>query len=263
MTTIRTRVNTDPPSSRTPRRPRPLRRDAESFTRETLLERQPWWPGVSAQARDLVLREASERVLAIGEHLGRNGEPQSHWYGVLEGLLKWTISVPDGRTATLGGQLAGSWFGEASLIRGRPRRADIIALRHSRVLLIPRDLFDWLRHSQPAFADFMQRLLAERILWLMSNSAAHRLMDVDHMVARALVGLMHPVLNMHPVADETRVPLINISQEELAQLVTTSRQRCNKALARLQALGLVDMAYGGIAVTDLAGLHEMTADCTL
>ena len=97
--TIRPRVNTDPPLPRQ-RRPRPLRRGAESFTREQLLERQPWWPDVSAQARELLLREATERVLAIGEHLGRNGEPQSHWYCVLEGLLKWTIGVADGRTAT-------------------------------------------------------------------------------------------------------------------------------------------------------------------
>lgn len=260
--TIRPRVNTDPPLPRQ-RRPRPLRRGAESFTREQLLERQPWWPDVSAQARELLLREATERVLAIGEHLGRNGEPQSHWYGVLEGLLKWTIGVADGRTATLGGQLAGSWFGEAALIRGGPRRADVIALRHSRVLLVPREIFDWLRHSQPAFADFMQRLLAERIVWLMSNSAAHRLMDVDHMVARALVGIMHPVLNMHPMSGDAQAHLINISQEELAQLVTISRARCNRALSRLQSLGLVDMAYGGIAVTNLEGLHEMTADCTL
>jgi len=262
--TIQTRVNTEdsePPAR--DRTPRPLRRGSESFTREELLARQPWWAGVSEQARELLLRDSTERALAIGDRLGHNGDFQNHWYGVLEGLLKWSIGLADGRTATLGGQLAGSWFGEATLLRAQPRKADVIALRHSRVLLIPVELFDWLRQTQPAFGDFLQRLLAERILWLMSNSAAHRLMDVDHMVARALVGIMHPVLNMHPLVDDHRQYLINISQEEMAQLVTISRQRCNKALAALQRLGLVRMAYGGIVLTDLAGLKAMTADCTL
>lgn len=261
--TIDHRVNTEPIGEARQHGPRPLRRGSESFTRDELLARQSWWAGLSDQARALVLRDSSERVLAIGDFLGHNGEFQNHWYGVLEGLLKWSIGLADGRTATLGGQLAGSWFGEATLLRGQPRKADLIALRHSRVLLIPIDLFDWLRQTQPVFGDFLQRLLAERILWLMSNSAAHRLLDVDHMVARALVGIMHPVLNMHPMPDDSQQYLLNISQEELAQLVTTSRQRCNKALATLQGLGLVRMAYGGILLTDLAGLRAMTASCTL
>ena len=65
--------------------------------------------------------------------------PPVHWYGAIEGLLKWTVPSGDGRSVTLGGLSAGSWFGEGTLLRGTPRTADVIALRPSRVAVtIPR-----------------------------------------------------------------------------------------------------------------------------
>jgi CRP/FNR family transcriptional regulator, cyclic AMP receptor protein len=70
---------------------------------------------------------------------------------VLEGLLKWSINATDGRTVTLGGQSVGSWFGEGTLLRGQPRKADLVALRSSRVAMMPFETFDWLRRTQPAF----------------------------------------------------------------------------------------------------------------
>jgi hypothetical protein len=52
------------------------------------------------------------------------------------GVLTALIYAPDGRTVTLGGQSVGSWFGEGTLLRNQPRRAELIALRHSRFVLL-------------------------------------------------------------------------------------------------------------------------------
>lgn len=251
------------PAGRRESKPRLLRVRTDSFTKAGLLERQVWWPALSAAARQQVLDETTEVSVAAGAYFSRHGEKHHHWYGILEGLLKWSINAADGQTATLGGQLAGSWFGEATLLRGQPRKSDLIALRFSRVLLMPRHTFDDLRHGQPAFNEFLLSLLAERIHWMMSNSAAHRLMDVDHMVARALVGITHPILNNHRMHDAGGEFFLRLSQEELAHLVAISRQRCNKALAALQAQGFVRMEYGGLSVVDLAGLKRFTEPCNL
>lgn len=136
---------------------------------------------------------------------------QHHWYGVLEGLLKWSINAPDGRTVTLGGQSVGSWLGEGTLLRGQPRKSDLVALRHSRVAMIPYEAFDWLRRSEPAFNEFLLQQINERLHWFMGNFAAYRLLDTDGLVARALVGLVHPLLN--PRGER----YLMISQEELAE----------------------------------------------
>ncbi|MBS0445873.1 MAG: Crp/Fnr family transcriptional regulator [Proteobacteria bacterium] len=222
-----------------------------SLTLDELLGQSAWFVQLDEAARRQVRGDASERAVALGDTLGHHGERQHAWFGVLEGLIKWAITARDGRTVTLGGQSVGSWFGEGTLIRNAPRQSDLVALRHSRVALIPFDTFDWLRRHRPAFNDFLLTQVNERLHWFMGNYAAHGLLDTDAQVARALVGMEHPLLNPR---GECRLQL---SQEELANLAAVSRQSCNSALMRFKDAGLVRSEYGGIVVIDLPGLQRL------
>ncbi|WP_431273902.1 Crp/Fnr family transcriptional regulator [Variovorax ureilyticus] len=235
----------------------------ESWTKQELLEQQCWWPVISAAARQRVLEESSEESVPAGSYLSHYGEECHYWYGILEGLLKWSINTADGQTSTLGGQLAGSWFGEATLLRGLARKSDLVALRFSRVLLVPAHTFHELRRTETAFNEFLLSFLAERIHWMMANAAAQRLLDPDRLMARALVGITHPILNNHAFADDGNAFFLAISQEELSHLVAFSRQRCSRALATLQARGLVRMEYGGVSIIDLQGLKSFTDVCDI
>jgi CRP-like cAMP-binding protein len=84
----------------------------------------------------------------------------------------------------------------------------------------------------------------------MGNYAAHRLLDADSQVARALAGLFHPWL--YPGSELH----LQTSQEEIANLSGVSRQRCNAALNRLKEAGFLRIEYGGITVIDLEGLRR-------
>jgi CRP-like cAMP-binding protein len=170
---------------------------------------------------------------------------------MLEGLIKWSITAHDGRTVTLGGQSVGSWFGEGTLIRKAPRRSDLIALRDSRVAQIPLGTFDWLRSHQPSFNEFLLMQVNDRLHWFMGNVAAHELLGTESLVARALVGMVHPLLN--PRGDRH----LQLSQEELANLAGVSRQTCNKAITQFKDAGLVRTEYGGLVVLDLPGLQAL------
>lgn len=214
-----------------------------------LLAGSPWFGRMGAAAQHQVRADIVERALGVGESLGYEGESQRHWYGVLEGLLKWSINSSDGRTVTLGGQSVGSWFGEGTLLRGQPRRADLVALRHSRVAMLPFETFDWLRRTEAGFNEFLLQQINERLHWFMGNFAAHRLLDTDRLVARALLGLVHPLLN--PLG----VNHLQISQEELANLATVSRQRCNQSLLALARDGVLSLEYGAIRILDRAALQ--------
>lgn len=228
---------------------RALVKRSASVSVEELLAGSPWYGQIDVAARRQVSSDIVERAVAAGEPFGHEGESQQHWYGVLEGLLKWSLNAPDGRTVTLGGQSVGSWFGEGTLLRGLPRRADLVALRHSRVALLPFETFDWLRRTQPPFNEFLLQQINERLHWFMGNVAAHRLLDTDRQVARALLGLVHPLLN--PRGER----YLLISQEELAHLAGVSRQRCNRSLMAMKRDGLVELAYGAITVVDLGALQ--------
>lgn len=227
------------------------RSDPTSLTLERMLEQSPWFMQLDEPAQLQVRSDASERAVAAGESLGFHGERQHAWFGVLEGLIKWSITARDGRTVTLGGQSIGSWFGEGTLIRDMPRKSDLIALRHSRVAQIPFETFDWLRRTHPSFNDFLLIQVNERLHWFMGNVAARGLLDTDAQVARAIVGMVHPLPN--PRGER----YLQISQEELANLAAVSRQSCNNALTHLKEKGLVRSEYGGIVVLDPAGLQKL------
>jgi CRP/FNR family transcriptional regulator, cyclic AMP receptor protein len=229
---------------------RALRTPSASISVEELLSQSPWWVAIGEAAQQQLRNDVGERVVAAGASLGHHGQTQHHWYGVLEGLLKWSIDAADGRTVTLGGQSVGSWFGEGTLLRSQPRKADLVALRASRVAMMPFETFDWLRRTQPAFNEFLLQQINERLHWFMGNFAAHRLLDTDRLVARALLGLVHPLLNPRGQRHLT------ISQEELAKLATVSRQRCNESLVAMKLEGLVQLAYGAIVVIDLEALQR-------
>ena len=227
------------------------RAPVRSLTLDQLLEQSAWFVQLDGPAQAQVRSDVSERAVAIGDSLSHHGEQQHAWYGVLEGLVKWAITAPDGRTVSLGGQSVGSWFGEGTLIRNTPRQSDLVALRHSRVAQIPFDTFDWLRHHRPSFNDFLLMQVNERMHWFMGNYAAQGLLDTDSQVARALMGMVHPLLN--PRGERH----LQLSQEELANLAAVSRQSCNSALMRFKNAGLVRSEYGGIVVLDLPGLQEL------
>lgn len=216
----------------------------------SLLAASAWFPLLEAAAQQRVLDDVREVEVPAGGALCRRGDIPVHWFGAIEGLLKWSVTSDDGRAVTLGGLSAGSWFGEGTLLRALPRTADIIALRPSRVAVLPVETFAWLHATQRSFDHFLLRQINERMHWFLGTFTAHHLLDTDSQVARALAGLAHPFL--YPGMDRH----LQISQEEIANLTGVSRQRCNAALKRLQESGILQIEYGGITVLDLPGLRR-------
>lgn len=219
-------------------------------TLQELLDSSPWYPKLASAVQARVLAEMSLQSLPAGAVLVHQGDFPHHWFGVLIGLLKRSTSNADGSTVTFGVESPGSWFGEGTLWRGLPRSFDVIALRPSIVAMMPRGTFEWLYESELMFGHFLIQQINERMFWLGEDWAAHRTMDADGRVKRALVGLFHPWLRPH------RQLHIELSQEEVANLAGVSRPRCNRALKRLQDGGLLKLEYGGLTVLDLDGLRR-------
>lgn len=241
----------DAPSAGRKQVPRSSRRKGPTPTATDLLSQSTWFQPLPADVQDYIQRLVVEVTVPMNESLGRRGELPGYWYGVIDGLFKWSVSSADGRTVSLGGQLSGSWFGEGTLIRQKPREADVIALRDCRVALMPVEVFQALRSTQPGFNEFLLLQINERLHWFMGKHADQRLLGPDAQVARALCGLLHPLHN------PSESPHLQISQEELASMASLSRPRCNQALARMRDRGLLRTEYGGIRLLDMEGLQGM------
>jgi len=192
---------------------------------------------------NIVVREFSS-----GAYVCRKGDPASAWLGVIDGLIKLHSLSPSGKSVTFAGIPAGGWFGEGSVLKAEPLKYDIVALRASRIALMPEATFRWLLDTSIGFNQFLLKQLNERLGQFIGMVEHDRLLAPDARVARALAALFNP--HLYPVTKAH----IQISQEELGYLAGASRQRVNRALHVLGAAGLVKVDYGLITILDLAGL---------
>jgi CRP/FNR family transcriptional regulator, cyclic AMP receptor protein len=192
---------------------------------------------------DLVVRE-----FAAGALVCRKGTPVEAWIGVLDGLVKISSVSPEGKLVTFAGVPAGGWFGEGSVLKDEMRQYDVVALRASRIGLMPRETFLWLLGGSIAFNRFLLTQLNERLAQFIATVEFDRLLDPDARVARCIAQLFNPCLYPDTTAR------LQISQEEIGYLSGVSRQRVNQALQNLERAGLARVEYGAVTVLDVPGL---------
>ncbi len=208
----------------------------------------PWLAQLAPEWRTRVVEQLRVTQAAQGEYICRVGKPVSHWFGVIEGLIKMSSDSEDGKTTTFIGVPSGGWFGEGTVLKREPYRYNIQPLRPTLVAGITAELFmDLLDHSI-AFNRFVMHQLNERVSQFISGIEADRMRDPDRRVAHTLVNLMNPQL--YPRLGSS----IKITQQELADLAGLSRQRVNMALQHLAAENKIALEYAGLRVLDMKGL---------
>lgn len=215
-----------------------------------MLRSSVWGRALQPAELERLIDEAFERQVPAGGFVARMGQPVDHWIGVVEGLLKMSVTSPDGKVSTLTGINAGGWFGEGSLMKREPRRYDVVALRPSRVVLISHSSFERLRATSLPFNHHLQHIMNARLSLFIGMLEYDRLLGTDARVARCIATLFNA--DLYP---ETR-HYVDLRQQEIALLCGISRQRVNVALKTLQDCGLLRVEPRGITVLDLDGLRS-------
>ncbi len=223
-------------------------------TLDGMLRSSLWAATLSPDALDEALREVYERYVPPGGHALRAGEPADHWYGVIEGLLKMSVTRANGRHASFTGVTAGGWFGEGSLLRTGPWRYDGIAVRPTRLACMPRVTFERLLSTSLPFNRFLLQHINARLGLFVGLVEFDRLLGPDARVARCIASLFDP--DLYPATG----PDLQLNQEEIGLLSGVSRQRAHAALHRLEAQGLLRTTFGAVTVLDLSGLRGYDSD---
>ncbi|MES2972220.1 MAG: Crp/Fnr family transcriptional regulator [Pseudomonadota bacterium] len=216
---------------------------------EEMLRCSTWAQTLTPSEMDRVISETRERQVPAGGYAIRCGEPAEHWIGVIDGLVKMSVSQADGRQSTLTGVMAGAWAGEGSLLRPGRWRFDGVAIRATRIACVPRATFERLVSTNLAFNRFLLCHINARLSMFIGLVEYDRMFGPDARVAHCLAGLFDTELN--PRAGN----FVKLSQEEIGLLAAISRQRANEALHALERAGLLRVEYGGVAVLDLPGLR--------
>lgn len=217
---------------------------------DELLQHCSWAAGLTDAHRERVRATLLVRHFEPGDYICHKGDMSEHWIGVLDGLIKVTTVSPSGKSVTFTGVPRGGWIGEGALLKNEVRKYDVMALRRSRIGLLPGETFQWLLDTSLPFTRFLLTQFNERLGQFIAAVEYERLLDIDSRVARAVSALFNE--HLYPGIGKR----LEISQEEIGLLAGISRQRANQALKVLELQGLVRADYGVIEVLDLDGLRQ-------
>lgn len=209
---------------------------------------QPWFASVPAALQERLRDEVFTLQGGKGEVVMPAGSAVEGWYAVLSGLVMLQSPTSKGRSSAFIGVPDGEWFGEGSAMKPEPRRYHVVALRPTTLMCLPLPLFATLRGSSLAFNQFLVLHLNMRLGQAMTIIEAGRTQSTEHRVALYLSRLFWR---------STR--RLNLTQDELGQLVGLSRQTVNKVLRVMEDMGIVSLDFGRVAIVDDEALNAYLA----
>jgi CRP-like cAMP-binding protein len=147
----------------------------------------------------------------------------------------------------------GFWFGEPAVLTGGPAVLTTVAQKASRAFVLVPAAFEALVARYPHLYRAVTRLLVWRYgLALRDISEVHRLSAEG-----GLCVVLADRADMRAADDPATRPIsLKLSQEELARLVGMSRQTLNGLLKKLEADGLVRIAFREVLVPDPGRLRR-------
>lgn len=191
---------------------------------------------------DSLLRQHAKRqYLPKKTQLFYRGSMPDALFCLLAGRVRLSVTGPNGREALLGVVTPGHWFGEASLFSGEVRAHDAFAEMDSELLLVSAKVLHSLIDHRP---EYLLEFL--RLMGLRYKSTLQRM---DGSVLQPLPGrLASKLLEVASTSRANRLPgtSLQISQENLAQMLGVSRQSINKVLKDWEMQGVVQVSYRGL-----------------
>nr|WP_298146549.1 Crp/Fnr family transcriptional regulator [uncultured Pseudomonas sp.] len=215
----------------------------------SVLDRDEWFSSCPNDLKLALVRDARMHRCLAGEALYRDGESARHaLFCVVEGAVRLSSSLHDGPPSLLVYLEPCHWFGDISLIDGKPYIRDAIADVDSQVLCVPMQSFSqWLDQNPKHWRDIARLSINKlRVAYQVIGEPG----ALHHRLARRLW------LMAHGFGSRTQNPSVHlsVSQEHLAQMMGSSRQSINAALAKLEGLGLLAQGYKSIDLCNLENL---------
>lgn len=209
-----------------------------------------WFSALAPQFADLLLALAQPRSLETGEALFLRGDAlEGGLFAVVRGSIGFSGVGGQGehaREALLTRMGPATWFGEIALFDGSPRTHDAHAMEPSVVLQVPRQpLLDWLQ-QHPAHWHDLGVLMSGRMRAAFAALEDLALLPAPQRLARRLVAMARGYGER--LDDVPARPRLDITQEQLARMLSISRQTTNLLLQGLQARGIIRVQRGEIEI---------------
>jgi CRP/FNR family transcriptional regulator/CRP/FNR family cyclic AMP-dependent transcriptional regulator len=211
----------------------------------TYLTRIRMFAGIDPAIAGKLEERARRRSFRRGEVIFHKGDPGATLYIILSGQVKIVLPSEGGEEAVLGVLDEGEFFGELSLIDGRPRSATIMATQSTEALVLHRDEFLAFLEANPRVAIDLLHTLCQRLRETDEFVEDAIFLDVPGRLAKKLLELAGEYGQSG--SGGTMIGL-RITQQELATMVGATRESVNKHLRAYRARGIIEIDRQRITV---------------
>ena len=162
-----------------------------------------------------------------------------------KGQVKVSIVSEDGREVILSLLGSGSVFGELSLLDGKPRSANVVAIEETDLLMLRRTDFIQLIYKTPQIATALLAELATRLRKTDRQIEGLALLDVTSRISDTLLQLAaeQGVETVDGVTIHSRP-----THQELANMSGTTRETVSRVLKRLESQGYINCSGRKITI---------------
>jgi CRP-like cAMP-binding protein len=200
-------------------------------------------------ARLTMVEHATRRVVDKGQMVFWQDEPGESMFVLLEGLVKLVTVSRDGDLIELYRHSAPAVFGELALLDGGPRTASAQAVERSVLLVMTRAELVALLRSDDRVAEALLRTLGAIVRRTTRQVSDLAFLDLQGRVAGQLLAL----------AGDGRGPARTrqVTQAELASMVSGARQTVNQVLRSLEARGYIRSNGRSFQILDRERLERL------
>jgi CRP/FNR family cyclic AMP-dependent transcriptional regulator len=216
-----------------------------------LISGTPLFVGLDPSVIELLADGAVSRSFLKGQAIFRENDVGESLYVVAEGLIKVSVSSPEGAELALTTLRPPDAFGELPLIDGGPRSASAIALVDTTLLALDRRTLLEVIGQRPERLDGLLRSVGQVLRRLTEQAGDLVFLDLHGRVAKLLVRLAEAEGGR---ADEAVTLDLRVTQSELAEMVGGSRQSVNQILHSFARRGLVELHGREIRIISSRGL---------
>lgn len=190
---------------------------------------------LDAGEREKMLAHCTTRRYAKGEQVVREMARDDNMYFIDRGKVRVTLFSRDGREVSFTDLEAGGNFGELSIIDGKPRSANVIALTETDMIIMPPQVFWQMLSRHPAVALELLQQLTGMIRRLCDRIFEYSTIGVNNRIHAELLRLARENLDLDGVARIPNVP----THAQFASRVSCHREAVSRELKALENEGIL------------------------
>lgn len=219
------------------------------------LKKNNWFSKLPELFQNRLLEQAGTVSIEKGQALFHAGDLFDGIYAVLEGAIGLGVTDIHGKEAVSVIAEPIIWFGEISLVDQQPRSHHAIASKKSLLLHIPATFIHQLLEEHPVFWFHLSQLMSQKLRYALLELFSIQTQTLQQRLAQRLLFILHGYGNHQVIENQT----IQLSQEQLSQMLMCSRQTINQELQQLEKMQILKLAFKQIEILNLAKLKQLAS----